>query len=60
MNAAGKSYAEFDVHQSANTVMGVVDRRSSVINAVADAVARSLMPIFAAPPATMDARDYGS
>jgi len=59
INAAGKSYAEFDVHQSANTVMGMVDRRSSVINAVADEVARSLMPIFAAPPATMDAHGYG-
>ncbi len=60
MGAAGKLYAEFDVYQSANTVMGMVDQRSSVINAAADAVARALMPIFAAPPATVDSRDYGS
>ena len=60
MDAAGKLYAEFDVHQSANVVMGVIDPRSSNINAVADAVARSLMAISAAPPATMDARNFGS
>jgi hypothetical protein len=60
MDAAGKSYAEFDVYQTANTVMGAIDQRASVINAVADAVARSLMAISAAPPATLDARDYGS
>ncbi len=60
MDAAGKSYAEFDVYQSANTVMGMVDQRTSVINAVADAVARALMSISSAPPATVDARDYGS
>jgi len=40
--------------------MGVIDPRSSNINAVADAVARSLMAISAAPPATMDARNFGS
>lgn len=60
MDVAGKSYAEFDVYQTANTVMGTIDQRSSAINAVADAVARSLMAIFAAPPATMDARNFGS
>jgi len=60
MDAAGKSYAEFDVYQTANTVMGAVDQRGSVINAVADAVARSLMAVSAAPPATVDARDFGS
>ncbi len=60
MDAAGKQYAEFDVYQTANTVMGAVDQRGSVINAVAGAVARSLMAVPAAPPATMDARDYGS
>ncbi len=60
LDAAGKLYAEFDVHQTANTVMGMIDQRASVINAVADAVARSLMPISAAPPAIMDARDFGS
>lgn len=59
-DAAGKLYAGFDVYQTANTVMGAIDQRSTVINAVADAVARSLMPIYAAPPATVDARDYGS
>ena len=60
MDAAGKLYAEFDVYQTANAVMGVVYQRSSDINAVADAVARSLMPISAAPPATVDTRDFGS
>lgn len=60
MDAAGKSYAEFDVYQTANTVMGAIDQRASVINAVADAVARALMAIPAAPPATMDARNFGS
>ncbi len=59
-DATGKLYAEFDVYQTANTVMGVVDQRSTVINAVADAVARSLIPMTSVPPATMDARDYGS
>ena len=59
-DAAGKSYAQFDVYQTANTVMGVIDQRSSDINAVADAVARSLMAISAAPPATVDARNFGS
>jgi hypothetical protein len=60
MGAAGKLHAEFDVHQTANTLMGTIDRRSADINAVADAVARSLMAIPAAPPATVDARNYGS
>ena len=60
MDAAGKQYAEFDVYQTANTVMGAVDQRGSVINAVAGAVARSLMAVPAAPPATVDTRDYGS
>ena len=60
MAAAGKLYAEFDVYQTANTLMGTIDQRSSVINAVADAVARSLMAIPAAPPATMDTRNFGS
>lgn len=60
MGAAGKLQAEFDVYQAANTLMGTIDQRSSVINAVADAVARSLMAIPAAPPATVDARNYGS
>ena len=60
VDAAGKSYAEFDVYRTANTLMGAVDQRGSVINAVADAVARSLMAISVAPPATLDARDYGS
>ena len=59
-DAAGKSYAEFDVYQTANTLMGALDQRASVINAVADAIARSLMAISVAPPATVDARDYGS
>jgi hypothetical protein len=59
-NAAGKLLAEFDVYQAANTLMGTIDQRSSGINAVADAVARSLMAIPAAPPATVDARNYGS
>lgn len=60
MDAAGKLYTEFDVYQTANTVMGAIDQRASVINAVADAVARSLMAMPAAPPATVDARDFGS
>ena len=60
VDAAGRSYAQFDVYQSANTVMGAFDRRSSDINAVADAVARSLMSISAPPPAAVDARNYGS
>jgi hypothetical protein len=60
MDAAGRSYAQFDVYRTANTVMGVVDQRSSVINAVADAVAQSLMVISAPPPATVDTRNFGS
>ena len=60
VDAAGKSYAQFDVYQTANTVMGAVDQRSSSINAVADAVARSLMAISAALPASLDARNFGS
>jgi hypothetical protein len=60
MDAAGKSYAEFDVYQTASTVMGLIDRRSSVINAVADTVARSLSAIPSAPAATMDTRNFGS
>jgi hypothetical protein len=60
VDAAGKSHAQFDVYRTANTVMGALDQRSSDISAVADAVARSLMAISAPPPATMDARNYGS
>jgi len=60
MDAAGRSYAQFDVYKTANTLMGVVDQRSSTINAVADAVARDLMVISAPPPATVDARNFGS
>lgn len=60
VDAAGKSYAQFDVYQTANTVMGAIDHRSSVIDAVADGVARSLMAIPATPPATLDARNFGS
>jgi len=60
VDAARKLYAEFSVHQTANTLMGTIDQRSSVINAVADAVARSLMAIPVAPPATMDARNFGA
>ena len=60
MDAAGRSYAQFDVYQTANTVMGAVDQRLSDINAVADAVARSLMAIPAAPPATVDPHNFGS
>jgi len=60
MDAAGRLYAQFDVYQTANTMMGAIDQRSSDINAVADAVARSLMAISAAPPATVDARNFGS
>jgi hypothetical protein len=60
IDAAGKVHAEFDVYQTANTLMGAIDQRASVINSVADAVARSLMAISSAPPATLDARDYGS
>ena len=60
IDSARKLYAEFSVHQTANTLMGTIDQRSSVINAVADAVARSLMAIPAAPPATMDARNFGA
>jgi hypothetical protein len=59
-DATGKLYAEFSVIQTANTLMGTIDQRSSVINAVADAVARSLMAIPVAPPATMDARNFGA
>lgn len=60
MDAAGRSYAQFDVYQTANTLMGAIDQRSSDINAVADAVARSLMAIPATPPAAVDARNFGS
>ena len=60
IDAARKLHAEFIVHQTANTLMGTIDRRSSVINAIADAVAQSLMAIPGAPPATMDARNFGS
>ena len=60
VDAAGKSYAQFDVYQTANTMMGALDQRSSDISAVADAVARSLMSISAAPPATLDVRNFGS
>jgi hypothetical protein len=56
----GKSYAQFDVYQTENTVMGAIDQCSSDINAVADAVARSLMAVSTAPPATVDARNFGS
>ena len=59
-DAARKLYAEFSVIQTANTLMGTIDQRSSVINGVADAVARSLMAIPVAPPATMDARNFGA
>ena len=59
-DASRKLYAEFSVIQTANTLMGTIDQRSSVINAVADAVARSLMAIPTAPPATMDARNFGA
>jgi hypothetical protein len=60
IGAASKLYAEFRVHQTANTLMGTIDQRASVIDAVADAVARSLMAMPAAPPATMDSRDFGA
>jgi len=60
LNAAGKLYAEFDVYQNAYTLMGAFDRRSSAINAIADAVARALMAIHTAPQETMDARNFGS
>lgn len=60
VDAARKLYAEFRVHQTANTLMGTIDQRSSVITAVADAVAQQLMAIPAAPPATMDARNFGA
>lgn len=59
-SATRKLYAEFSVHQTANTLMGTIDQRSRVINAVADTVARSLMTLPAAPPATMDVRNYGA
>jgi hypothetical protein len=59
-DAAGRPYAQFDIYETANTVMGALDQRSSVINAVADGVARSLTAISAAPPATLDPRNYGS
>jgi len=59
-DAAGKPYAQFDIYETANTLMGALDQRSSVINAVADGVARSLMAISAAPPATLDPRNFGS
>lgn len=61
VDAGGKSYARFDVYQTANTALGaVVDQRSSVINAIADGVARALMAMPVAPPSTLDARNYGS
>ena len=60
VDAKGKLYAQFDVYQTANTVLGsVYDQRSSVINAVADRVAYSLMTLPQAP-AAMDARNYGT
>jgi hypothetical protein len=60
VDAAGKVYAQFDVYQTASTVLGVVyDQRSSVIDAVADRVAYSLMTLPQAP-ATLDARNYGT
>jgi hypothetical protein len=60
VDAAGKLYAQFDVYQTASAVLGTIyDQRSSVIDAVADRVAYSLMAIPQAP-ATMDARNYGS
>ncbi len=59
VDAARKSYAEFSVEQTANTLMGTIDQRSKDINAIADAVARSLMAYPVAPPATMDSRDFG-
>jgi hypothetical protein len=60
VDGARKLYAEFSVHQTANTLMGTIDQRSTVINAVADAVARSLMAVPGAPPATMDSRNFGA
>jgi len=59
-DAAGRPYAQFDIYETANTVMGALDQRASVINAVADGVARSLMAVSAPPPATLDPRNYGS
>lgn len=61
VDATGKLYAHFDVRQTGSAVLGTVyDQRSSVINAVAERVAYSLMALPAAPAPATDTRDYGS
>ena len=61
VDASGKLYAHFDVRQTASEVLGAVyDQRTSVINAVADRVAYSLMALPPVPAPVIDARDYGS
>lgn len=61
VDTTGKLYAHFDVHQTGSAVLGTLyDQRSSVINAVADRVAYSLMAIPSTPTPVMDTRDYGS
>ncbi len=61
VDAAGKVRAEFEVRQTANTVLGVVyDQRTTVIEAVADRIGQALMTMPVAPPETIDARNYGT
>ena len=61
VDAAGKVYADFEVQQTANTVLGVVsDQRSAVIDAIADRIAQALMTMPVAPPQAIDARNYGT
>lgn len=60
-DASGKVYAEFEVRQTANAVLGVVyDQRTSVIDAVADRIGQALLTMPVAPAQATDARNYGS
>ncbi len=60
VDAAGKTYARFDVYRTASAVLGTVfDQRTSVINAVADGIGQSLMTLPVAPAQPTNTRDYG-
>ncbi|MFO1313628.1 MAG: hypothetical protein U1F41_16365 [Burkholderiales bacterium] len=61
VDGSGKVYAEFEVHQTANAVLGVVyDQRTAVIDAVADRIGQALMTMPVAPAERIDARNYGT
>ncbi|MFO1306266.1 MAG: hypothetical protein U1F54_21275 [Burkholderiales bacterium] len=61
VDGSGKVYADFEVQQTANTVLGVVyDQRTAVIDAIADRIGQALMTMPVAPPQAIDARNYGT